>query len=420
MNIAANVADAALGRKVPSTPLQPIWDQTKSMHALTWQAKFDVRYVETPFPRIADNRDALVKITATTICGSDLHLYDGAIPDMRPGDILGHECMGIVEEVGSNVKKLYKGQRVVVAFDIACGACDYCLNGNFSCCDTTNDSELMEKMYGHRTAALFGYSHLTGGVPGGQSDFIRVPFADVNCLPVPDDIPDEKALYLSDIVPTSYFGVDAGGVKEGSTVAVWGLGPVGMLIARWSQIKKARKIIGIDCVPERLQLARQLGIDVINFKEQDVVKALRDLVPGGLDTCIEAAGPEYSKSLKHKVERALALETDQCDILTECIMSVKKCGTVTIIGAYAGLTNHFPIGALMEKAIHVNGGQCPTQKYWPVCLDYIKSGEMDPTFVVTHKRRLSDGPQLYKQFYNKEDGIMKVFLRPEHHPPCSV
>jgi threonine dehydrogenase-like Zn-dependent dehydrogenase len=417
-NIAANVMDASLGKKTTSTPTQPLWDETRKMRALTWQGKFEVEYSETPRPLIADPRDALIKVTASTICGSDLHLYDGAIPDMRSGDILGHECMGIVEEVGADVRKLAKGMRVVISFDIACGMCEFCQKGFYSCCDTTNDSKLMEQKFGHRTAALFGYSHLTGGVPGCQSEYLRVPFADVNCFPIWDNnLPDEKALYLSDIIPTSYFGVDAACVKEGSTVAVWGLGPVGMLICRWAQIRKASRIVGIDCIPERLNLAKStLGIDIIDFKKTDVIKTLHEWFPTGVDSCIEAVGPEYAKSMTHKIERALYLETDQCDIITECIMSVKKTGTVTIIGAYGGLTNHFPIGALMEKAVTMNGGQCPVQKYWQACYHYLLTGEMDPTFIVSHKMSLADGPELYRQFYNKEGGIMKVFLRPEHKP----
>jgi threonine dehydrogenase-like Zn-dependent dehydrogenase len=260
---------------------------------------------------------------------------------------------------------------------------------------------------------MLGYSHLTGGYPGAQAEYTRVPYADVNCLPVPDYIPDETALYLSDIIPTSYFGTELGGVKQGSTVAIWGQGPVGLLIARWCQIKGASKIIGIDCVPERLAVAQNvLGINVINFKLENVKTSLDALVPGGPEIAIEAAGPDYPKSLTHKIETAIGLETDACDILTEMISCVKKFGTVSIIGAYAGLTNHFPIGAMMEKGLTMNGGQCPTQKYWPVCLEKIRTGEMNPAFVVSHKGTLADGPELYKKFYRKEDGVIKVFLRP--------
>jgi threonine dehydrogenase-like Zn-dependent dehydrogenase len=306
------------------------------MKALIWHGKKDIQCVLKPRPLITDPRDVLLKVTATTVCGSDLHLYTGAMLDMHDGDILGHEFMGIIEEVGSEVKTLHKGQRVVVAFDIACGTCSYCKREEYTACDTTNPSKLMETLYGHRTAALYGYSHLTGGVPGGQAEFVRVPFADVNCLPIPAGVPDEKALYLSDVVPTAYHATELGDVKEGSVVAIWGLGPIGLMAARWCQIKKAARIIGIDCVPERLRLAHNyLKIETINFKEQDVCKTLAELVPGGPDVAIEAAGFEYATTLKHKVEMALNLETDTADILTECITSVRKFGTISIIGVYS-------------------------------------------------------------------------------------
>jgi threonine dehydrogenase-like Zn-dependent dehydrogenase len=386
------------------------------MNALVWRGKRTVEYVQTPRPCLTDPRDIILRVTATTICGSDLHLYSGNMMDMKDGDILGHEFMGIVEQVGTGVEKLSVGQRVVVAFGIACGTCSYCKREEYTSCDTTNPSNLMEKLYGHRTSAIYGYSHLTGGVPGGQAEYVRVPFADVNCLPLPNDLPDEKALYLSDIIPTALHGVEMGEVKEGDTVAIWGLGPVGLLIARWAQILKARKIIGIDCVPERLEMARSLGINVINFKNEDTVKRIAELVPGGVDVAIEAAGFEYSTTWKHKVERALYLETDSCDILTECITAVRKCGRVSIIGVYSGTTNHFPIGAMMEKGLTVRGGQCPAQKYWNLCLKKLQSGEMDPTFLITHKGKLSDAPDLYTKFYNREDGIIKVFLRPDSVP----
>jgi len=414
MNAAAKLADKILGHHTTSTPSQPLGDPTRNMNALCWTGKNKVIMEVKPKPVIVDPRDALIRITATTICGSDLHLFDGTVPNMHTGDILGHECMGIVEEVGSAVMKIKPGMKVVNAFDIACGDCEYCKQGLYSSCDTTNPSKLQEKMYGHRTSAMLGYSHLTGGLPGGQSEYIRIPFADVNCLPVPEDLPDEKALYLSDIVPTSYFGTELGGVKQGSTVAIWGLGPVGLLIARWCQIKGASMIIGIDCVPERLLLAKNyLGIHTIDFKNEKVEDRIDQLCPGGVQIGIEAAGPDYPTSLLHKIEGKLGLETDACDILTQMITCVKKFGTVSIIGAYAGLTNHFPIGALMEKGITMNGGQCPTQRYWDICIEKMRSGEMDPTFVVSHKGTLSAAPELYQKFYNKENGVIKVFLRPD-------
>lgn len=362
-----------------------------------------------------------MRITATTICGSDLHLYTNSIVDMHDGDILGHEFMGIVEEKGADVKNIQLGQRVVVAFDIACGMCSYCQREEYTACDTTNPSKLQEAMYGHRSAALFGYSHLTGGVAGGQAQWARVPFADVNCLPLPDDLTDEQCLYLSDVVPTAYHGTELADVKEGTTVAIWGLGPIGLMIARWCQIRKAGRIIGIDCVPERIKCAQQvLGIETINFKEQDVCKTIANLVPGGVDASIEAAGFEYSTTMKHKIERAVGLETDTSDILTEMITATRKNGRVSLIGVYSGTTNHFPIGALMEKGLTMNGGQSPTQKYWKMALEKIRKGELDPTFIITHKMPLTEAANLYGKFYNKEDGVIKVFLRPFGSQPIST
>jgi len=382
------------------------------MKAIIWHGKKDVQYVSKPRPCITEPRDIVLKVTATTICGSDLHLYGGTMPGIQDGDILGHEFMGIIEEVGSEVKNLKKGMRVVVAFGISCGTCEYCKREEFTACDTTNPSKLMEEMYGHRTSAIYGYSHLTGGVPGGQAEYVRVPFADRNCLPLPDNVPDDKGLYLSDIVPTAYHGVELANVKEGDKVGIWGLGPIGLLVARWCQIRKAGRIIGIDCVPERIELAKKLGIEVINFKECNTAETILKSVPGGLDCSIECAGFDYASSLLHKVEMAVGLETDTSQILTEMINCTRKCGICTIIGVYSGYCNHFPIGAFMEKGLTMNGGQSPTQKYWKYCLEMIQKGEIDPTFVVTHRGKLSDAPELYSKFNEKKEGVLKVFLRP--------
>jgi threonine dehydrogenase-like Zn-dependent dehydrogenase len=360
-------------------------------------------------PMISDPRDILLKITGTTVCGSDLHLYNNTMLDMHDGDILGHEFMGIIEQIGDQVKKVRVGQRVVVAFNIACGFCDYCKREEYSVCDTTNPSKLQQNLYGQKTAALFGYSHLTGGVPGGQAEYVRVPFADMNCLAIPDDVPDNKALYLSDIIPTAYHGCYIGNVKEGSVVAIWGLGPIGLLQARWCQIIGAKRIIGIDCVEERLNIAKKLGIETINFKEVDTTKRLLEMEPNGVDCSLEAAGFDYAKSLLHKVERFLNLETDAGDILTEMITCTRKAGTISIIGVYNNTVNHFPIGPMMEKHLTVTGGQSYTQKHWKFCLDKIRSGEMDPSFVVSHNLTLSQVPDYYKQFDEKEGGALKCF-----------
>jgi len=413
MNAAYRLADTALGKQATPVPMIPLMDDKHPMNAIVWRGKKDVRYEQMPRPLITHPKDVIVKVTASTICGSDLHLYSNSVPDMKDGDILGHECMGIVHEVGGEIKGLSIGDRVVIAFDIACGECDYCKREEYSCCDFTNPSKLMGELYGQRTSAMFGYSHLTGGVPGCQAEYVRVPYAETNCLKIPDDVPDEKALYLSDIVGTSYHGTELGQVKEGSTVAVWGLGPVGLLTVRWCQIRKAKRIIGIDCIPERLEVARRMGIEVIDFKKNDTTKTLLAMIPGGVDTSIECVGFEWTKSWLSTLEFKLGLETDTSDILTECITCTRKAGTVSIIGVYVGTTNHFPIGALMEKSLHVTGGQSFTQKYWKMCLEKIRSGEMDPTIAVSHKAKLSNAPELYKKFYNREDGVIKVFLRPD-------
>jgi threonine dehydrogenase-like Zn-dependent dehydrogenase len=414
MNVVSHLADKFMGQKITSTPMKPKLDETRTMGSLVWKGKKDIQYKQMPRPLLTDSTDVILKITATTICGSDLHLYTNAMLDMHEDDILGHEFMGIIEEVGTDVKNLQVGQRVVVAFDIACGKCDYCKREEYTACDTTNPSKLMESMYGHRSASLYGYSHLTGGVPGGQADYVRVPFADVNCLPIPVDVPDEKALYLSDVVPTAYHGVELADVKKGSTVAIWGLGPIGLIAARWAQLRGASRIIGIDCVEERLRMAKEvIGIETINFKEKDTCKTLFEMVPGGLDCTIECAGFEYSTSMLHKVERMVGLETDTSDILSEMIYTTRKFGNISIIGVYSGYTNHFPIGAMMEKGLTVRGGQSPTQKYWKMALEKIRSGEMDPTFIVTHREKLSEGAKLYDRFYDK-DKVIKVFLRPDH------
>jgi threonine dehydrogenase-like Zn-dependent dehydrogenase len=339
------------------------------------------------------------------------------MPGMKSGDILGHEFMGVVEEVGPAVKEIQKGQRVVVSFDIACGECAFCMRKEFSACCVTNPSDKQEPLYGTRTSAIFGYSHLTGGIAGGQAEFVRVPFADTNCLPIPDELPDIKALYLSDIIPTSYHGTELGNVSQGDTVAIWGLGPVGLLTALWCKIKGASVIVGIDNVPERLEIAKhKLGIEVIDFSKEKVVQTLLAKFPVGVDVAIECAGFEYSKTLKHKIERTLMLETDSADIFEEMFQSVRCFGRVAVIGVYAGYANHFPVGAMMEKDLTVRCGQCPVQRYWKKNLEHLLAGEFDPAIVVTTKGCLSEAPALYKKFQERKEGTIKVFLRPDNCP----
>jgi len=413
-NALANLENHAKGQRETESPVKPQESQHETMHAIVWKGSKSVEWAEVPKPELSDPRDVLIMITATTICGSDLHLYSGNIPTMEEGDILGHEFMGYVTEVGGQVTKVKKYDRVVVAFNIACGTCDWCKRKEFSGCQVTNPSILQKDTYGQRTCAIFGYSHLTGGVPGGQSEYVRVPFADTNCLVLPSSIPDEVGLFLSDVIPTAYWGTEMAEVKKGDVVGVWGLGPVGLLVCKWALIRGAKMVVGIDCVKERLAIAEnKLGIKTINFKEQNPVEVLNNWFPTGIDCGIECSGFEYPSTFRHKIEMALGMESDTADILTEIITSVRCFGKVSILGVYIGECNHFPIGAVMEKGLTLRGGQSPTQRYWDVCLDFIKSGAMDPSFIVTTRGTLKDAPELYEKFYKHEEGIVKVFLRPD-------
>jgi len=413
--------DKRFGKQEISDPLlrisKPLTSDTLKMQALVWKGKNDVRIKEVPRPLISDSRDIILKVTATAICGTDCHVYSGIVPEMKTDDILGHEFMGIVNEVGSEVQNLRVGDRVVVSAVIVCGQCEFCKREEYSGCHNTNPNLNQREQFGQTTAAVFGFSHLAGGVPGGQAEYVRVPFADTNCLKLPESVPDNVGLFLSDIIPTSYFGVSNARVKEGDVVAVWGLGPVGLLACRWCQIKGAAAVIGIDRVPERLELAKKsLGIDVINFDEADVVTTLNKLYPHGIDAGIECAGSEYAKSFRNKAEQALGIAEDTSEIITEIIQCVRPFGHVSIVGVYLGFANRFPIGAFMQKGQTMRGGQVPCHKFWKKCLNYIESGEFDPRFILTTYGKLSEAPELYKDFYAKKNGIVKIFLRPDSMP----
>ncbi|KAJ6523463.1 GroES-like protein [Mycena vulgaris] len=384
-----------------------------TMKALAWFGARDVRLVDAPIPDITEPDDVILKVTGTTICGSDLHLYHGEIIQLQKGDILGHEFMGVVDRVGPNVKNIRVGQRVVASFQIACGECSYCKQKLSSMCDRTNTSGLQNAMYGHRDAGFFGYSHFTGGFPGGQAEYVRVPKGNVNLLPIPDSIPDEKALFLSDILPTSYHAVVDVGVTKGDVVGIWGLGPIGQCAARFALMKGAARVIGIDNVPARLLFAQEKsGIETIDFSQHtDVVKRIQELVPGGLDRAIDCGTFHQPKTLLHKVEKTLMLETDVSEIVNEMITATRKMGSCGIIAAYAGYTNHFAIGALMEKGIRLIGhGQAPVHKYWHELLAMIEAGKIDPTFVVTHRVSLDEFPDLYASFDKRMGGVEKVFV----------
>lgn len=411
------VNEIGLGNKseVTPTPAHPRWDPERKMMCLVWNGKGDFRYVSHARPMITDAKDILLKVTATTICGSDLHLYKGTFMGMRTGDIPGHEFMGVVEEVGPEVRRLHPGQRVVVAFCLACGDCEFCRRQEFSACSEVNPSNIAEPLMGDKPMAAYGYSHLAGAVPGGQAEYVRVAYADWNCFPIPEDVPDQKALYLTDIIPTGLHAAKLGDVKDGVTVGIWGLGPIGLMCARWCQLLGARKIIGIDTVHDRLTLANStLGIETIDFSDCDVVKAIREREPRGLDVVIDCVGFDFPQSWLHKLQMKLGLQTDTPEILTEMFRAVRKCGNVSIVGDYYAYANHFPIGALMEKGLTIRSGQCPVHRYWKECLKRLQSGDIDPQFLVTDVGTLEDAPLYYQKMADQE--TIKVFMRPAHLP----
>ncbi|MFL5759425.1 MAG: zinc-dependent alcohol dehydrogenase [Thermomicrobiales bacterium] len=384
------------------------------MKALVYHGAEDVRVEDCPKPVIGDSTDAVVRITLTTICGSDLHLYHGDIPDTKDGDILGHECMGIVEEVGPDVQSIKPGDRVVVSAVIADGTCSFCKDGLFSLCETTNPNPVMQEIYGQHTAGIFGYSHLVGGFAGGQAEYVRVPHADVCCLPVPEHLEDEQVLFLSDILCTGWHANELGGVCNGQTVAIFGCGPVGLMATAWARVRGAQRVIAIDNIGYRLDLAREtFGAETINFDESEPTKTLRELTEGrGPDVCIEAAGFRYARSLRHKVQQKLKLESDAIDGLSDAIRSVRKGGTVAVIGDFIGYANQFPVGAMMEKGLTIRGGQVNIQKYWRDLLQRIEAGQIDPTFVITHRMPLDRAAEAYALFDKKDDGVIKVVLTP--------
>lgn len=416
----ANLAQKAMGDRDTSANVIPHARKGETQLTLQWYGKQDVRVVEAAVPAITDPKDVICKVTGTTVCGSDLHLYHKEIMQLQRGDILGHEWMGIVDEVGPEVKNVKKGDRVVASFQICCGDCKFCKEGLSSMCDKTNSSSVQEKLYGKPFAGMFGYSHFAGGFAGGQAEWVRCPFGDANLLKIPESVPDEKALFLSDIIPTSYHSVVCAEVKEGKSVAIWGAGPIGLYAAKWSKLAGARRVIVIDNVKERLALAKnKIGCDVINFEEDtDVVAAIYKMEPDGVDCCIDAAAFRYTKGILHTVQRAVGLETDSSEILNETLRAVRKFGHVSVVADYAAYTNQFLIGALMEKGITFRGtGQTPVVKYWKELLSKIESGEFDPTIILSHRFRLDEMSELYAAFDKKEMGIMKTFVETKYSSP---
>jgi threonine dehydrogenase-like Zn-dependent dehydrogenase len=377
-----------------------------------------VEVQDVPDPTILNPRDAIVRITSTAICGSDLHLYDGYIPAMEKGDILGHEFMGEVVEVGAGVTNLAVGDRVVVPFPIACGACNSCVAGLYSLCENSNpNAGMAEKLWGHASAGMFGYSHLTGGYAGGQAQYARVPFADVGPIKIDNDLPDEKVLFLSDIFPTGYMGAEMCDIKPGDVVAVWGAGPVGLLAMASANLLGAARVIAIDRFDYRLQLAReQTGAETLNYEEVQVLAALKDLTAGrGPDACIDAVGMEAHTDLGplqvyDRVKQAVRLETDRGPALREAIMACRNGGTVSVIGVYGGLMDKFPVGSWMNRSITLKTGQCHVQRYTRPLLQRIENGEIDPSFVISHRLPLDQAPEAYETFKNKQDDCVKVVL----------
>jgi threonine dehydrogenase-like Zn-dependent dehydrogenase len=391
------------------------------MKALVWHGKEDVRCDTVSDPSIEHERDAIVKVTSCAICGSDLHLFHNMIPAMLPGDIMGHEMMGEVVEVGSGVNgRLRKGERIVVPFTIICGQCEQCRRGNFSVCETTNrNKHLAEKVFGHTTAGLFGYTHLTGGYPGGQAEYVRVPFADTTHIKVPDTLSDEQVLFLGDIFPTGWQAAAQCEIEPSDTVAVWGCGPVGQMAIRSAVLQGAKHVIAIDRLPERLSMAEAGGATTINFDEESVVEQLNDLTSGkGPEKCIDAIGTESHVSLSQpdtiydRAKQMLMLENDRPHVLREMIYVCRPGGTISIPGVYTGLVDKFPMGLAMNKGLTFRMGQTHVNRWTEDLLRRIDEGEIDPSFVITHTVELERGPEMYNVFRNKQDSCIKVVLKP--------
>ncbi|MGC5333816.1 zinc-dependent alcohol dehydrogenase [Micromonospora sp. DT62] len=389
------------------------------MKATAWMGKDSVKVVDVPDPTIMNARDAIVRITSTAICGSDLHLYHGYIPAMRKGDILGHEFMGEVVEVGPQVRNLRPGDRVVVPFPIACGHCSSCQRGLFSVCENSNpNAGVAEKIMGHSPAGIFGYSHLLGGYAGGQAEYARVPFADVGPIKVPDEVPDDQAVMLADVLPTGFMGAEMCDIKPGDVIAVWGAGPVGLLAAASARMLGAERVIVIDRYPYRLRLAEEhTGAETINYDDTDVLDALNAMTAGrGPDACIDAVGLEghHGNTVVYAYDRAkqaARVETERPFALRQAILACRSGGVVSVVGAYGGFVDKFPMGAFMNRSLIMRTGQCHVQRYTRPLLNRIQRGDIDPSFIISHRMRLKDAAKGYKIFQKKQDECTKVVLK---------
>jgi len=389
------------------------------MKANCWHGKRDVRVEQVPDPAILNPGDAIIKVSSTAICGSDLHLYNGVVPTMEQGDILGHEFMGEVVETGSAVRKLKVGDRVVVPFPIACGRCFFCEQQLYSVCENSNPNAYMaEKMWGHTGAGIFGYSHLTGGYAGGQAEYVRVPFADVGPIKVPDELKDEQVLFLSDILPTGYMAAEACGIAPGQVVAVWGCGPVGQFAIQSAFLLGAERVIAIDHYPERLRMARELsGAETLHFDAVDVPDALREMTGGrGPDACIDAVGMEAHGSgvsyIYDRLKQTMKLESDRPTALREALMACRNGGVVSVPGVYGGFSDKIPFGSIMNRSLTIKTGQTHVQRYMQPLLERIQQGELDPGAIISHHLRLDEAPHGYDIFQKKQEQCIKVVLHP--------
>ena len=390
------------------------------MKALCWHGKKDIRCDTVPDPHIEHPRDAIVKVTSCAICGSDLHLFNGFVPGMMRGDIVGHEFMGEVVEVGPENRKLKVGERVVVPFTICCGECEQCRRGNWSVCERTNrNKSVADKLFGHTTAGLFGYTHLTGGYAGGDAEYVRVPYADVAPIKIPQGIPDEKVLFLGDIFPTGWQAAAQCDIEPDDTVAVWGAGPVGQFAMRAALMLGAKQVVAIDRIPERLSMAQAGGAVPINFEEESVLERLSDLTHGkGPEKCIDAVGLEAHVGLKHfdsvydRAKQAVMLESDRPHVLREMMYVCRPAGVLSVPGVYGGLVDKIPFGAMMQKGLTLKTGQTHVNRWADDLLRMIQEGHIDPSFVITHTVELEDGPDMFTTFRDKEDGCVKVVMKP--------
>lgn len=388
------------------------------MRAVTFQGKGTMQVDTVPDPQIINPRDSIIQVTSSCICGSDLHLYDGYIPTVEKGDIMGHEFMGIVVETGSQVKNLKVGDRVIVPFTISCGECYFCKNEMWSLCDNSNpNAGAAEEMYGYSPAGLFGYSHLFGGYAGGQAEYVRVPYSDVGCFKIPAELSDEQTVFLTDIYPTGYMAAENCNIRPGDTVAVWGCGPVGQFAIRSAYLLGAEQVVAIDRYAERLEMARQGNAKTLNYEEDDVIDQLKELTGGrGPDSVIDAVGMEAHGTgagfLYDRVTQATMMQTDRPTALRQVLQACRKGGTVSIPGVYGGIIDKIPMGAAFNKGLTFKMGQTHVQRLLPQLLEYIQSGDIDPSFVITHVVPLERAPEMYRTFRDKEDGCIKVVLKP--------